>query len=168
MRATELLQPSAWDRRRPGFTAVEMVIVVVLVGILISISLPGLNGMQRNKTAQNARDSFVWLAARARARAIETGVIQLLEIDPAAERVWIVRRGATLPTDTLLTVDYPTEFAATITTRTNTLITICYNPRGYAAACLGSSPTDTTRIVFEHAARRAMALVRPLGQVERM
>jgi len=153
---------------RAGFTLIEMGFVLVIGGILLTIAIPGFSNVQRNKAAQNARDSFVWLANRARARAIETGTTQLLEIDPATDRAWIVKRNGTLATDTLQTVSYPSEFKATAATSTNAKITLCYNPRGYAWACDATfSPTFDVSVTFQFASRSAVALVRPLGQVER-
>ena len=83
---------------RPGFSLVEMGVVLFIAGIIIAWTIPGFTRMQRNRVAQNARDSFVWLANRARARAVETGTTQLLEIDPANSRAWIVKRNPTLAT----------------------------------------------------------------------
>lgn len=154
---------------RAGFTVIEIGMVLVIAGILLGLAVPGFQKMQRNRAAQNARDSFVWLSNRARARAIETGTTQLLEINPPTDRAWIVRRGGTLANDTLQMVHYPTEYGSAVTTVANTKITVCYNPRGYAWECSpGNSPTTDVNITFEHAARSAVARVKPLGQVERL
>ena len=158
-----------FSQARPGFSVVEMGVVLMIAGILIAWTIPGFTRMQRNRAAQNARDSFVWLSNRARARAVETGTTQLLEIDPASSRAWIVKRNATLATDTLQTVHYPTEFGARVTTSTSAKVTLCYNPRGYAWRCdLTFSPNADVPITFAHGGKSAVARVKPLGQVERI
>jgi prepilin-type N-terminal cleavage/methylation domain-containing protein len=158
----------AFQGNRPGFSAIELVIVLVIGGILAAYAIPGFSGLQRNRAAQNARDSFVWLANRARARAIETGTTQLLEINPITDRAWIVKRNPTLATDTLQVVHYPTEYQATVSAGLSTVITLCYNPRGYAWDCAAGSPAADVDITFTNAGRNAIARVKPLGQVERI
>jgi prepilin-type N-terminal cleavage/methylation domain-containing protein len=153
---------------RPGFSMVEMVIVIVIAGIIASFTIPSFNNTQRNRMAQNARDSFVWMGARARSRAIEMGTTFLLEVDPATERAWIVRRNPTVAADTLQMVDFTTEYASTITTSTNNTVTVCFNSRGYAWACAGTSPTSNVDVTFSHAQRIASARVKPLGQMQRL
>jgi len=155
----------AWQR--PGFTILELMIVMIIAGVVASIAIPRMGAMQASQGAQNARDAFVWMGARARARAIERGVTQLLEIDPATDRAWIVRRNPTAASDTAQVVSFRTEFEADVTTQTGTTITICYNTRGYAWACDAASPTADELVTFETGRRTAVARVRPLGQIER-
>ncbi len=153
---------------RPGFSMIEMVIVMIIAGIIAAFTIPSFNNAQQNRMAENARDSFVWLAAKARSRAIEMGTTWLLEIDPNTERAWIVKRNPTVAADTLQTVSYPTEYASTISTAANTVITLCFNSRGYAWACAGTSPGANVEITFTHAQRTSLVRVKPLGQVQRL
>lgn len=145
----------------------ELMIVMIIAGVIATIALPRMGDLQARQGAQNARDALVWMAARARARAIERGTTQLLEIDPAADRAWIVRRNPTTPADTAQVVDFGAEFDATVSTATNAVITICYNTRGYAWACDAASPTADELVKFEAGRQSAVARVRPLGQIER-
>ena len=154
---------------RPGFSMVEMVIVIVIAGIIASFAIPSFNNTQQNRMAQNARDSFVWMGARARSRAIEMGTTFLLEVDPATERAWIVRRNPSVAADTLQMVNFTTEYASTITTSTGNTISLCFNSRGYAWSCTGSqSPSANETVTFSHAQRTATARVKPLGQMQRL
>ena len=154
--------------RRPGFSMIELAIVLVITGIMAAFTIPNFNNTARNRMAQNARDNFVWMGARARSRAIEMGTTWLLELDPVSERAWIVRRNPTLATDTLRMVNFVTEFGATITTQTNNKVTLCFNSRGYAWSCAGTSPSGNVDVTFSHAQRTARARVRPLGQMQRL
>jgi type IV fimbrial biogenesis protein FimU len=153
---------------RPGFTMVEMVIVITIAGIIAAFAIPSFSNTQRNRNAQNARDSFVWLGAKARSRAIEMGTTWLLEISPATERAWIVKRNPTVASDTLEIVNYVTKYASTISTASNNVITLCFNSRGFAWSCSGNSPGSNVDITFTHAQRTAVARVKPLGQMQRL
>src|SRR5262245_53490235 len=82
--------------QRPGFTAIELLIVMTIAGIIITFAIPSLNNAAQNRMAMNARDSFVWLGNKARGRAIEMGTTWMLEVDPATERAWIVKRNPTV------------------------------------------------------------------------
>jgi prepilin-type N-terminal cleavage/methylation domain-containing protein len=158
--------------RRDGFTLIELVIVITIAGIIMVYAVPRFQGMRATRTARNSRDVFVWLAQRARARAIQTGQTWLYEIDPANERVWIVRRGGSAAADTLTTVNFVSEYeSTTMSTAANTVITVCYNPRGYASTCTGgsgSSPTNNVDVTFTNGSYTSSARLKPLGQVERL
>jgi prepilin-type N-terminal cleavage/methylation domain-containing protein len=155
---------------RDGYTLVELLLVIIIGAVLLSMAIPAYNGLTTGQNARNARDAVVWMGARARARAIERGQVHLLEIDPANERAWIVRRntGAALATDTLEKIDFSAEQDVTITTSTGNKITLCYNARGYAFTCTGTSPASNVTATFTQAGRNAVAQLRPLGQIERL
>lgn len=157
--------------RRDGFTMVELALVMIIMGIIASFAIPSFNNMQRSRGATNARDAFVWMSARARSRAIETGATQLLQVDPVNDRAWIVLRrqaGTPMAADTLQMINFPVEHNATLTTAGNTLFTVCYNPRGYANRCDASSPNTNVDVTFDHASKTATARVKLLGQIERL
>jgi prepilin-type N-terminal cleavage/methylation domain-containing protein len=158
--------------RRGGFTLIELVIVMTISGIIMTYAIPRFQGMRATRTARNSRDVFVWLAQRARARAIQTGQTWLYEINPNTERVWIVRRGGSAASDTLTTVDFVNEYdQTTMSTAANSVITVCYSPRGYASTCTGgsgTSPTANVDVTFTHGTATSSARLKPLGQVERL
>jgi hypothetical protein len=70
--------------------------------------------------------------------------------------------------DTLQIVSYPSEYQTTISTAANTVITLCYNSRGYAWSCAGTSPASNVDVTFTHAHRTSLVRVKPLGQVQRL
>jgi prepilin-type N-terminal cleavage/methylation domain-containing protein len=155
---------------RAGFTLVELLIVIVIGAALMSYAIPSFTRMSSSRNAQNARDALVWMGSRARSRAIERGEAQLLEINPATERAWIVRRntGVALASDTLEKVDFSSTHKTLISTAANTVITVCYSPRGYAFSCSANSPAANVDVTFTHAGKTAIARVKPLGQMERL
>src|SRR5690349_2572486 len=101
---------------RAGFALIGLLIVIVISGALMMMAIPSFNRVTAGRNAQNARDATVWMASRARSRAIERGQTQLLQIDPATERAWIVRRntGVALATDTLERTDFSNKWSATV------------------------------------------------------
>lgn len=163
--------PTGFRERRDGFTLVELALVLIIMGIIASFAIPNFNNMQRARGAMNARDAFVWMAARARTRAVETGTTQLLQVDPANNRAWIVMRritGTALASDTVLKINFQNEHKATVSTTANSLFTVCYNPRGYANRCDASSPETNIDVTFTHVAKTAAARVKLLGGIERL
>lgn len=154
---------------RGGFTLVELLLVMIIGAVLLSMAIPSFTRVAAGQNARNARDAVVWMGARARSRAIERGEVVLLEINPATERAWIVRRntGTALASDTLEKVSFQTERSVDISGITSQL-TLCYNPRGYAFKCSANSPVTNQDVVFSHAGKTATARVKPLGQIERL
>lgn len=155
---------------RGGYTLVELVLVMIIGAILMMMAIPSFSRMTAGQNARNARDAVVWMGARARARAIERGQVTLLELDPANERAWIVRRntGTALASDTLEKTNFGTEQSVTLSTASNNKITLCYNARGYAFSCTGTSPAANVDVTFSHGGNTAVARVKPLGQIERL
>ena len=152
--------------QRPGFTAIELVIVMTIAGIIAAFAIPNFNNATQNRMAMNARDSFVWLGNKARGRAIEMGTTWMLEVDPTTERAWIVKRNPTVAADTIQIVDYTTEYASTISTNANVKVSVCYNSRGYAWPCGAANPP--VDITFSHARRNSIVRVKALGGMQRL
>lgn len=151
-----------------GYTIVELLLVIVIGAILATMTVPSFTRLASGQNARNARDAVVWMAARARSRAIERGEVVKLEIHVGNERAWIVRRnaGTALASDTLEKIDFAVEQNVQINAPAR--IALCYNPRGYAFSCSAYSPAATVDVTFMHAGKSAVARVRPLGQIERL
>jgi prepilin-type N-terminal cleavage/methylation domain-containing protein len=153
---------------RSGFTLVELLLVLIIGGILMSYAVPSFTRITSAQNAQNARDRLVWMANRARSTALTQGRVELLEISPARNAAWIVRRGGTTAADTTEIVNFTGEYTATVTTSTNNTITVCYSARGYAFVCTGNSPTANVDATITHIDKTATARIKPLGQIERI
>lgn len=85
-----------------------------------------------------ARDSFIMIAAQARAAAMEEGDYVLMTVSPDDDDVVVTRRDGTV----LHTLDFTTGRRADLL---GSGITVCYTPRGFAhPACLDGSSLPAT------------------------
>ena len=149
------------SRARGGFTAVELVIVMIIAGIILSVAIPAFGRMAAQRGAANARDSIVLLSARARALAMERGSIVHLEVDPVSQRSW-VRIGS----DTVQVVTYSQEFHAQLSTPDGQLVGVCYASRGLALPSCSSAALPVT-VDFRRGGFTYSARIQRLGRVER-
>ena len=155
-------------RNRDGYTLIELLIVMIIAGILLSYAIPSFTRMSNGTNARNARDRMVWMANRARNIALSRGQVQLFEIDPATNSAWVVRRNPTTAADTTEMVRFSSEYSATVTTSTGNKITLCFSARGYAFMCGANSPAVNETATVTHIEKTATARIKPLGQVERI
>jgi len=151
---------------RAGFTLIELAVTVFITGLIIAIATPRMSHTLALRNARNARDAFAWNASRARARAIQTGDTYLYVVNPSNERAWIYKRNPAAG-DTLVALNFSTQFDALVSTSSNSTFTICYGPRGYAYDCTGGG-TNTIDVTFATGAYTSTARIKPLGQVERL
>lgn len=99
-------------RRAGGFSLVELIVVLAVMGMLLSLALPRLTGALAVRSVKNARAATANLYARARIHAIQTGRPTTLQL--GSGRVWITAEGASR-TDTVgVPIDLVREFGATL------------------------------------------------------
>src|SRR5260370_13514757 len=72
--------------QRSGFTTIEMVIVVVLIGIIAMIGFPKISKTLDKTNVRSARDAVGTLAGTARAAALQRGCPAVLHF--ASNTVW--------------------------------------------------------------------------------
>ena len=125
-----------------GFTVIEMLIVVVLVGILTSVSLPFFRTSSSKSSVRGAMDAISTMHAVAKAAAIGRGRIARLVLNAGAGTAVVVANKATgAGVDTIGSVEnLGTRFTVTFTTTRDTLT---FTPRG-----ISSDLTGTTIIVI--------------------
>ncbi len=153
---------------RTGFSLIELLVVIAIAALLVGVSVPAVTRAQARRQVVNARESFVWLAARARLAAVERGSVTRLELDPGTGLAQVILR---LPsaTDTILeAVRYGEEYRVGVQTTSGGAIRVCYESRGLAMEGACTMAGLPQMVTFSNATGgSAQARVLLLGQVER-
>ncbi|HMH82802.1 MAG TPA: prepilin-type N-terminal cleavage/methylation domain-containing protein [Gemmatimonadales bacterium] len=114
--------------RRTGFTTIEMVIVVVIIGIIAAMGFPTIRRSLDKVNVRSARDALGTEAAIARSAAIQRGCRGVLHFTSGANAtVWVTTQcGAKV--DTVAGVEkLSSRFNVTLTA---TRDSVQYDPRG--------------------------------------
>ncbi|MEK6769230.1 MAG: GspH/FimT family pseudopilin [Gemmatimonadota bacterium] len=121
-----------------GFTLIEMVMVVVLVGILMSVALPFFRTGSTKSSVRGAMDAIGSLHAVAKATAIQRGrFARLVMIPGSATALVVANRSTGTVLDTIGSVEnLGTRFSITFTTTRDTLV---FTPRGIGAELSGTT-----------------------------
>lgn len=165
--------PGRQSERR-GFSLLELLMIVLISALMVGIFVPVAGSVQKRMSLTNAKNTMVFLAARARSHAANRGAIAILDIDPANNRAWIRLRGDTLAdsfvdferdheADLLLTDPYsgaPAEVGE------SGVLSICYSPRGYAQQGCIDVPRLPLRLRFTRGGKSDSVEIRALGQIE--
>lgn len=78
-------------RKRPGFTLIETVLVLLLIALVLAMAAPSLRGWSRGTKLRDAADRFAAVTQWARMQAAAEAVIHRLEIDPSGGTYRVVR-----------------------------------------------------------------------------
>jgi prepilin-type N-terminal cleavage/methylation domain-containing protein len=135
------VHPPRGAKARPGFTAIELVVAVVVAGVLAGIAIPQISKQTSRRAAHNARDAFIATTAQARSAAIRAGEEVLMEVDRVNDRVRITRRSDGAVMAAPLDLADGTLRGAIVATET---FTLCYSPRGFTLpSCTTHTPADS-------------------------
>jgi prepilin-type N-terminal cleavage/methylation domain-containing protein len=131
-------------KARPGFSAIELVVALVIAALLGSVAYPQITKYSSQRAAMNARDAFIGSASQARAAAIRLGEDVEMQVDRTADRVLVTLRrdGSTV--------------AEPLDLRTGSIrgqivgdggLTLCYTPRGFMLPNCGNGSTAVGEVV---------------------
>ncbi|HXE81692.1 MAG TPA: GspH/FimT family protein [Gemmatimonadales bacterium] len=146
---------------RKGFSTIEMIIVVVLIGIIASIGFPRLRRGLEKQRIRNTKALLATMVATARATAIQRGCVATLNF--AADSVWVTACGlvGNPPPATVLVGTAKRVKADVNVTLSYTASTIRYDPRGIR---LTFQPT-TVRVIGP--TYQDSVVINELGKVKR-
>jgi prepilin-type N-terminal cleavage/methylation domain-containing protein len=92
---------------KAGFTFLELVIVVLILGIITMLALPAMNDFFRDETINAAVDAIVTAVYYARTLAITTRADHGVVFDAASNSFQVMRAVGTPPDETYVTVEHP-------------------------------------------------------------
>lgn len=118
--------------RRAGFTFIEILIVMIIIGVVAAIGIPRVRGAVQSQNVRSARAAVATMVAKARAAAVERGCRSSVQLRSTGQ-AWVtscrktqIGGGATL--DTLGGVDQvAARFSVTMTPSRDS---IRFDPRG--------------------------------------
>ena len=146
------------DRRRRGFTIIELMVVIVLGAALMSVAIKAFGTTANHTSARQARNVFNGMAARARSHAIESGRTTVLIADARGDSVLILANGQIVEN-----IRFGEEMDVNIEAEDDVTL-LCMNPRGYADQDC-TSFDRTVKVSFVQG-NEAMSLeILPLGQI---
>jgi len=146
---------------RKGFSTIEMIIVVVLIGIIASIGFPRLRRGLEKQRIRNTKALLATMVATARATAIQRGCVATLNF--AVDSVWVTACGLVgnpPPASVLVGTARRVKDDVNVTL-SYTTSTIRYDPRGMR---LTFQPT-TVRVIGP--TYQDSVVINELGKVKR-
>jgi type IV fimbrial biogenesis protein FimT len=75
--------PRSGEPRPPGFTLIELILVMALLTIVIAVAAPTLSRFFRGRTLESEAARFLALTRHGQSRAVAEGVPMVLWLDPA-------------------------------------------------------------------------------------
>lgn len=152
---------------RRGFTAIELVLVLVIAGVLAGLSMPAFRQYRNQREVMNARHAFMMQAARARASAVERGDVVLLVTRIYRDSVFVLSADWS---DTLEVIDFRggETRADIILEGTPAPFRLCYVPRGFVHPSCQDGEYLPAKIGFANwnGSDTAWAVINAVGQVE--
>ena len=144
---------------KAGFTVIELIMVVVLIGLISMIGIPRVRDGVQKQGVRSARLAATTLVAKARAAAVQRGCATTLEVQPDG-RIWVTacRTDNVAGTDTLGGIeDLAGRFNVTVTPSQTSLT---FTPRGITTG-------GTMRIQFQSSTARDSIMINRVGKVVR-
>jgi prepilin-type N-terminal cleavage/methylation domain-containing protein len=130
-------------RPRSGFTLVEALIVVVILGLIALIGLPKISAAMVRTDLRSARTTMINLVATARAASVQRNRVTWIKRNGNTAYVGATPRVVALPGSTADTVGPTHNLGATYGVTMSGADSIQFDPRGFGSWTGGGSVTIT-------------------------
>jgi prepilin-type N-terminal cleavage/methylation domain-containing protein len=144
-----------------GFTTIELIVVLILIGIIASIGFPRLRGGLEKQRIRNTKALLATMVATARGTAVQRGCVATLNL--ATDSVWVTACGLVgnpPPASVLVGTAKRVKTDVNVTLNSSSP-TITYDPRGIR---LNFQPT-TIRVIGP--TYQDSVVINELGKVKR-
>lgn len=154
------------EAQRRGFTMIEAIIVLMLMGIVAAIGGPKLVAALQRRTTGSAADQFVLTHFLARSTALRFGRVSQLHIDAAGRRFWIDIDTSANGVGQRAIIANVRDVSGDGLQMTSTRALLCFDPRGIAVTT-GSCESGDALVIFSNGATSDTVATTALGKVLR-
>ena len=149
--------------RGDGFTLIEMLIVLTVMGVILAVAMPNMVTAYRLRATRGAVDRLAMAHGLARATAVRFGRVAELHIDAANGRFWIeVDTSGTGIRDTVGSMN---DMAGQVTMTSNRTL-LCFDLRGLTTT-RGACEAGDALVTFSSRGRTDTLQTTVLGKVLR-
>ena len=151
---------------RRGFTMVESIMVVSIIGVVAAIGGPKISSALQRRTTASAADQFVAAHSLTRSTALRYGRIAQLHVDATAQRFWVdvdTSANGIGQRATIANIRYVNEVGLHMASNRTLL---CFEARGIASTA-GSCESGDARVVFSDGVTADTVATTILGKVLR-
>lgn len=149
---------------RAGFSLIEQMVVVTIIGLLTVIAAPSFSDALHKRATSVASDQFVMAHGLARSTALRYGRVSQLHIDAPKARFWIVVDTSGKGQRALAT--YARDVSSGGLTMTSNRALLCFDPRGLSSTTGSCEPGDAL-LIFSSADKVDTVRITALGKVLR-
>jgi prepilin-type N-terminal cleavage/methylation domain-containing protein len=154
------------DIRRRGFSMIEMLMVLGLIGIVAAIAGPKVGAALQRRTTASAADQFALTHSLSRSTAVRYARVAQLHIDAAGRRFWVDVDTSANGSGQRATIAYVRDVSASGVTMTSTRTLLCFDARGMPSTVGSCEPADAN-VVFSEGAMADTIVTTALGKVLR-